>query len=386
MKISAIMFALLRFEINGTKLCDDVKNLITPEILPVLFALSKNHDLAHLIADALEKNGLLEEGSKARQFFLQERNMAISRYEQQQYELNRICKVLEDEKIAYIPLKGSVIRKLYPEPWMRTSCDIDILVKENDLNRAIYALKQQLNYTAKDKKEYHDISLFSPSGVHLELHFILIDDNKRFDNLLKKPWEYAVQINEDSFKYQFSNEYFLAYIISHVAYHFVVGGGCGVRSLVDISILNKIQHNKEKVVELCEKCGLTTFYNKISELSSSCMDGEFSQIEQEDLLEFILNAGMYGDFENRAAINQTKKGGKGRYFLSRIFIPYGQLKRQFSVLEKHKWLMPFCQIARWFKLLFGKNSKNFKKELKANIKVQGEKQESVAKLLKELDL
>ena len=31
-------------------------------------------------------------------------------------------------QIPFLPLKGSVIRQYYPEPWMRTSCDIDILV------------------------------------------------------------------------------------------------------------------------------------------------------------------------------------------------------------------------------------------------------------------
>ncbi len=386
MKISAIMFALLRFEINETKLCDDVKNLITPEILPELFMLSKNHDLAHLIGDALAKNGLLAENSKAKHYFLQERNMAISRYEQQQYEFDRICGVLEAEKIAFIPLKGSVIRKLYPQPWMRTSCDIDILVKEKDLDRAIKELSSKLNYTIKDEKQYHDISLFSPSGVHLELHFTLIEDNKRFDNLLEKAWEYAVQNNEDSFEYHFSNEYFLAYIISHTAYHFVVGGGCGVRSLVDISILNKTEYDEQKVIALCEECGLATFYRKISELSDSCMAETCFQVEQDNLLEFIVNAGMYGDFENRAAINQIKNGGKSKYFLSRIFVSYDQLKKHFPILEKHKWLMPFCQIGRWFKLFFGKNSKNFKKEFKANINVRDEKQESISKLLKDLDL
>ena len=69
MEISHIMFALLRFEINGMQLCDEVKNLITPEALPALFKLSKKHDLAHLVGDALDKNGLLPDGSEAKKRF-----------------------------------------------------------------------------------------------------------------------------------------------------------------------------------------------------------------------------------------------------------------------------------------------------------------------------
>ena len=154
---------------------------------------------------------------------------------------------------------------------MRTSCDIDILVKEKYLDVAICALKQKLNYTSNDKKEYHDISLFSPSGVHLELHFSLLEDNNQFDNLLKKAWEYAVPNDEGSCRCEFINEYFLVYVMSHIAYHFVVGGGCGVRSLVDISILNQLSYNKDEMLKLCKECGIETFYHKISELADSYM-------------------------------------------------------------------------------------------------------------------
>ncbi len=131
--VEKVFFALIRFEINGDELCDEIKNLITPDILPALFKLSKRHDLAHLVGDALDKNGLLPDGTEAKKRFLQERNMAVYRYEQIQYEYEQICEVLEKAKIPFIPLKGSVIRQYYPEPWMRTSCDIDILVKENIL-------------------------------------------------------------------------------------------------------------------------------------------------------------------------------------------------------------------------------------------------------------
>ena len=53
--VEKVFFALIRFEINGDELCDEIKNLITPDILPALFKLSKRHDLAHLVGDALDK-------------------------------------------------------------------------------------------------------------------------------------------------------------------------------------------------------------------------------------------------------------------------------------------------------------------------------------------
>ena len=122
------MFALLRSEIQGTGLGEEVKNFITLEGLPALFALAKKHDLAHLVGDALDRNGFLSDGAEMRKPFLRERNMAVYRYEQQQYDFEQICDTLEDAQIPFLPLKGSVLRGYYPEAWMRTSCDIDILV------------------------------------------------------------------------------------------------------------------------------------------------------------------------------------------------------------------------------------------------------------------
>ena len=97
--IEKAFFALLCFEINGEELEDELNNLITPEILPALFKLAKRHDLAHLIGDALDKNGLLEEGSEAQKRFLRERNMAVYRYEQIQYEFEQICELIKSKCI-----------------------------------------------------------------------------------------------------------------------------------------------------------------------------------------------------------------------------------------------------------------------------------------------
>ena len=131
--VEKVFFALIRFEINGDELCDEMKNLITPDALPALFKLSKRHDLAHLIGDALDKNSLLPDESEAKKRFLQERNMAVFRVEQLRYEYEQVFATLEELEVDYLPLKGTVLRKYYSEDWMRTSADVDILVHKMDL-------------------------------------------------------------------------------------------------------------------------------------------------------------------------------------------------------------------------------------------------------------
>ena len=83
--------------------------------------------------------------------FKNARLMAIYRYEQSRYELNRICKTLNDAQISFVPLKGAVIRNYYSEPWLRTSCDIDVLVREEDLKQAVKVLVSELHYVVDEK-------------------------------------------------------------------------------------------------------------------------------------------------------------------------------------------------------------------------------------------
>ena len=105
---------------------------VNPEMLPVLLDLADAHDLSHLLGQALSDLGLLGEDETS-QKFRSRALQAVYRYGKQKREFERICAVLEEEKIPYIPMKGAVIRKRYPEGWMRSSCDIDVFVKKNDV-------------------------------------------------------------------------------------------------------------------------------------------------------------------------------------------------------------------------------------------------------------
>lgn len=131
-KIIHAMMDLIASEVCGMTI-DRSQYELTDEELVKLYKLSKSHDLAHLVGDVLIKNDLIGDGEiKAK--FQKQIMLAVYRYEKINYELGRLRKVLNEAEIPFIPLKGSVIRQYYPEPWMRTSCDIDVLVHESDLS------------------------------------------------------------------------------------------------------------------------------------------------------------------------------------------------------------------------------------------------------------
>ena len=170
------MMNLIGSEICGNAVCADEIKALSDDELKALYKLSKSHDLAHLVGNALIKNNLLDEEnpngdenhdgdktqgggennsgvirSEVKQKFEKQILTAIYRYENINSELETLKTAFEEEKIPFIPLKGSVIRQYYPEPWLRTSCDIDILVHEEDIERAIAVLTDKNGYTLEKK-------------------------------------------------------------------------------------------------------------------------------------------------------------------------------------------------------------------------------------------
>lgn len=138
------MMDLIASEVCG-KTIDKSQQTLTDEELAKLYKFSKTHDIAHLVGDALIKNNLIGD-SEVKAKIQKQIMLAVYRYEKINYELGRLRKALNEAKIPFIPLKGSVLRRYYPEPWMRTSCDIDVLVHEEAVDQAAQSIAEKLGY------------------------------------------------------------------------------------------------------------------------------------------------------------------------------------------------------------------------------------------------
>lgn len=386
----------IKYEICGQK-----EKIVLPEIsarfLIEVYKLSKAHDVAHLVGDALNKSGVFENLpadideneraaiAKVKEKFDEQIFTAVYRYENINYELEQICKTIEEAKIPFIPLKGSVIRKYYPEPWMRTSCDIDILVKEKDADNAAEYLQTQLQYGV-DRKGQHDVSMFTASNVHVELHFKLLDsDFKQVKDLIDVWNGDEISLLSDS-EYQMSKELFLLYHIYHMAKHFV-HGGCGIKPFIDLWIIkNKVGFDEEKAQKMLQESGLLAFFERSTDLVNVWFeDKDHSEITQE-MEDYILQGGVYGTLKQNLAMSQNKKGGKFKHLLSKVFLSYKDMSIYYPSLKKCPVLFPFYQVRRWCRILFCGGRKAAMNEIKVNQNITTEEQERAKKLLEELNL
>lgn len=382
--IEKIFISLVRYEITGEELSCDIKNLISAETLPLIYRLSKLHDLAHLIGDALDKSGLLHVDGNYKNKFLKERNLALFRYEQMRFEFDVITAEFEENQIPFTILKGSAIRNLYPAPWLRTSSDIDLLIDAKFIPQLKALFVDKLGY--EFKREGDDTySVFTKLGVHIEIHVDLSRDFKE-GNFNSQIHEYLTAYNDSRYAKVLNHEAFYTHMLAHMAKH-VIHGGCGVRAFLDIWLINKNwQFDHQKLTEILTKNNLLNFEKAVVDLSNVWFENCSRTPLSLDFEEFILHGGIYGNFENQIAVSKAKSDGKDSGILKKIFLPYSQLKYAYPVLQKHKWLTPIFEVVRWFRIIFKGRAKILSKQIKANKQVTEEQTDKTVNLLKQLGL
>ena len=159
----ALLIQLLRKKVCNNE--NDIHTDLSDEQLNSLYNIAVAQDLAHIVG-AYQQAFSKEKSVEIVKRFEHAQMQAMYRYVNLAYELKRIYGVFEKNAIKHMPLKGAIIRNYYPSPELRTSCDIDILVSPEDLERAINCLVTEIHYIF-ERRYSHDVSLFSPSKVHL---------------------------------------------------------------------------------------------------------------------------------------------------------------------------------------------------------------------------
>ncbi len=382
---SYILFSILRSVFHEKPMCDADKSLVTKDILQKVMQAAKKHDIAHLAALGVLRNALVEESEKTK--FQRITYMAVYRHEKRQYELGLVCDALEKAKIQFIPLKGSVLQKYYPEPWMRTSCDIDIFVHKEDIERAASYLSENLQYVRYTQSP-HDIAFCSPRDVHVELHYDLVEESygAASSKILKDVWQRVAPKKGATWQYEMTDEMFYYYHIAHMAKHFE-GGGCGIRPIIDLWILDKINMaDTEKRRALLQMGEKLRFAEAAQALSRVWLENAQPSPLAEKMQNYILYGGVYGNKENKIALQQQKKGGKMRYVFSRIILPYDRMKSHYPILEKYPWLTPAMHVRRWGRNIFGRRAKRTWHELSYNQSLTKTQTEEMKKFLHEIGL
>lgn len=352
-----IMFELMRCTLEQLDIPDSLQSKLEEKTAKEILSFASKHEVAHLVARPLLGEKMFCDATDFQEKL--KHSVMLATYQTAKIEamLQSVSAELANAKIKHIPLKGSYIRNLYPESWMRTSCDIDILVHSEDLDIAVSVLSEKLKCKSSFKGE-HDVSLFSPNNIHIELHFNLIEDHllPKANSLLSNVWQSA-HAEENECCLTLDEDMFYFYHIAHMAKH-VIHGGCGIRPFVDIWVLKHSNtFDWEKAHGLLESGGLSAFALAAENIARYWFENrniELSKAEQ-DLQQFVFDGGVYGSMDNLALVESKyeKNKIKKSTFFQKIWKPYDTLIYWYPNLKKHKWLLPYYEFKRWIKLLFG---------------------------------
>ena len=361
-----------------------LEKVLSADEISNVFHLASKHDLGHLVPRACRVCGVaVPEALK--QTFFQVEMKAVWRYERLIREQEAICRTLEAAGIPFLPLKGAVIRELYPEPWMRTSCDIDVLVHREDLERAVAALETELQYRSEGQV-YHDVSMMAPSGVHVEVHFKLNVHLDMVDQALYAVWDHCTTKPGWQQYRELEPEFFVFYFVAHMAGH-LLRGGCGIRPVLDLWLMEQSWTlNQEKLTGYFADSGLLAFYEAVRKLAAVWFSKQEPDPVTEALSDYILTGGVYGTKENSIAVNQSKGKGTLGYWKNRLFFSREHLQGVYPELEKHPERYAYYQVKRWFRFLRKGTRDRIIEEYRQGQNMDKEKLTSTAELLSAMGL
>ena len=338
-----------------------------------IFALAKKHQIQHLVSYYLYAKG---DTRLAKRFY-----SSVTYTVQQVRSAEEIAEALSLAQIRHVPLKGAVLRKLYREDWMRNSCDIDVLVAEEDIAAAGRVL-ESIGYTRLDGLSAHDVA-YTRGKIHVELHYLLLEEYRipEVSRVLSEVWQHCEF--DGGYTGKMSDEFFYFYHIAHMLKHFELGG-CGIRTVLDTWVLNhRCEFSQTARSELLSRAGLDKFDEGMRRLAE-CWFGEEGQDAPDTLERFVLTGGAYGSVQNSVMVKKKMKGGRLLYLLHRLFAPYAQLKRYYPFLDGRPYLLPIYEVRRWVDAM-RRDKKKYFYELEENMKKDGHS-EKIGEMLDELGL
>lgn len=333
-----------------------------------LFQMCQFHSLTSLVCMSLESVGI--SNSK----FIEAKSKAIRKNILLDAEMKRICNFLEQNRIWHMPLKGSVLKELYPKIGMRQMADIDILYDRSFQDSVLHFMKKS-GYTAESIGKCHHDTYMKPPVYNFEMHTSLIGKtaNEQFYNYYLDIKKQLVKDAEKNYAYHFTDEDFYVYMTVHEYKHYS-NRGTGLRSLLDRFLLCEKKGkslNWNYIAQQTDILGISEFERQSRELClkifNDCRCEALSDREK-DMLEFYLFSGTYGTQKNlvekriKVFKEQTGSFSKFRYIWNRIFPPLDFYKKYFPFFYRNKLLLPIGWVFRSVRGLFFKR-KSIKIEL-----------------------
>ena len=252
-------------------------------------------------------------------------------------EFLKMSKLVSNENITFVGLKGCILRSIYPVPELRTMGDFDILVYPSDIAFGIICKKGNC---------YWEIFKTIEEEMRVE--------PEKWDKLF-----FENTISENNICY-LRPTYFLIHLIVHTGKH-CLGAGAGIRNLCDIALyISKYSEeiNFEIVDAACKEQKVWNIYVYIMNAIKQFFDVDISGIDvtrkdSEQFLEYMMLNGIFGKQGNTIVPQAVKPEDDSIGGLRKILFPtVKMLDYRYKYLKRFPFLLPVAWIHRIFSAVF----------------------------------
>lgn len=303
--------------------------------------------------------------------------MALSHNNEVENHQKNLVKILKDNDVPYVIMKGTASASYYFKPQYRSLGDVDFFVLEKDLARVSKILENE-GYS-KHLEEHENHTVFKKGRISLEMHRNIAgmpsDENGKKVSDFLSDLVYNVsekKILNTTYKAPSDKNHGLI-ILLHTAHH-LLNEGLGLRHLLDwgffIESYYKTDEFNEVFVPFLKEIKLLKFakiLTKTAELYFGFTEKEFANdVDKklcEELINDILHAGNFGNkdkaYRYSGILVTDNKNGVGKSKIKTVLnVLNNTIYSKYPAVKKYKILYPFIFIWRFiryfFLMLFGK--------------------------------
>ncbi|MDD4816432.1 MAG: nucleotidyltransferase family protein [Victivallaceae bacterium] len=282
---------------------------------------------------------------------------AAARELPKQAALKKVYAILQDNHIDYIPLKGSFLAyHAYPAPALRPRSDIDLLLREADLERAADVF-HRLGWTNHDERMYtlHIPALLSPDRrILFEPHFAIFRPSPGTAGNAQL-WELAERKNDGEPFFLPPELLFLHALDGAINDNLAMG----MKPLLDTAMLAaRFKLSAEQVAaaaaKYCPAVRPRLLFAAFPELFGA--EDNFSDIPPEvseafrslPFAAWLMKADSYKMLLARDYATKSA-AGKLAFFAGRLFAAPAELRKRYGLAKNTVWRLPFFYVIDLFR-------------------------------------
>jgi len=323
------------------------ENINTGDI-NTIYDIASRHMVSVAVAYALKSVGY--EDNKTNEIILS----SIRKTMLFDHAWKEIKEKLEQNAIWYMPLKGCVLKSLYPKYGMREFSDFDILI-DPTRTKDVREIMENLGFTTNSFGVDNVDDYVKTPLLHFEMHHALLPsiDELVEQNAYYKNYQDKL-INVRGYEKGFTPEDFYLFMIAHEYKHYI-RGGTGLRSLLDTYVFLRSQKLDAAILsENVMKLGIERFERSNKQLAFHMLEDNKLTETDEEILKYMMSSGTYGTVAHNVQNKITNnRWSKSQYIIHRFSVPfsekvveYNSFSSRYPLFYKYKILLPFLPFYR----------------------------------------